>query len=98
MASFNALRRLLENPLGRRLKPTLRWGYSRILTTAGMAVDPGAQPLDPGKTTVLVVSHEASATGAPILALNLAQQLRATHNVIVMLLRPKQKKRKQNQE
>ena len=87
MVNINPLRRLLSNPLGHRLNPILKRGYSRILTSAGMIVDRGAQPLNPEKPTLVVVSHEASSTGAPILALNLVQQLCATHNVIVMLLK-----------
>ncbi len=42
--------------------------------------------LDPKKETVLVVSHEASRTGAPILVLTLARRLRERHNVIALLL------------
>lgn len=42
--------------------------------------------LEPSKETVLVVSHEASRTGAPILALNIAQQLKKKYNVIALLL------------
>lgn len=42
--------------------------------------------LDPEKPTVLVVSHEASRTGAPVLAWNLCQQLTDTYNTVVLLL------------
>ena len=38
------------------------------------------------KPAALVVSHEASRTGAPILALNIARHLRKTHSVIALLL------------
>jgi glycosyltransferase involved in cell wall biosynthesis len=41
---------------------------------------------DAALTTVLLVSHEASRTGAPILSLNLAQTLARKHNVVVLLL------------
>lgn len=41
---------------------------------------------DSDKKTILIVSHEASLTGAPILALNLVQELAKRHNVIAMLL------------
>lgn len=41
---------------------------------------------DPQRKTVMVVSHEASRTGAPILSLNLAQALSREHNVVAMLL------------
>ena len=42
--------------------------------------------LDGRKATILVVAHEASRSGAPILALNLVQQLSARYNVISLLL------------
>ncbi|WP_213939882.1 rhamnan synthesis F family protein [Pseudomonas sp. dw_612] len=42
--------------------------------------------LDPSKETVLVVSHEASRTGAPILSLNLVIRLQQRYNVIAMVL------------
>ncbi len=87
MPSLNALGRLLKNPYGLRAKPLLRWGISRVMTSAGMIVRHGGQILDPGKPTVIVASHEASTTGAPILALNLAQQLSKTHNVITILIK-----------
>ncbi|MFZ4524746.1 MAG: rhamnan synthesis F family protein [Chlorobium sp.] len=41
---------------------------------------------DPLKRTILVVSHDASRTGAPILSLNLVQLLAEHYNVIVLLL------------
>jgi len=44
--------------------------------------------LDNSKQTVLLVSHEASRTGAPILSLNIAQQLIKRFNVVVLLLGP----------
>ena len=42
--------------------------------------------LDGGKRTVLIVSHEMSRTGAPILALNLIQRLSPRYNVISLTL------------
>ncbi len=42
---------------------------------------------DPAKQDVLIVSHEASRTGAPILALNVAQKLSARYNVTSLCLR-----------
>jgi glycosyltransferase involved in cell wall biosynthesis/SAM-dependent methyltransferase len=42
---------------------------------------------DPMKDTVLVVSHEASRTGAPILALNIAATLNSRYNVVVLCLK-----------
>ena len=87
MPRLHTLRSLIRSPLGQRLKPLARWSYSRLLTSLGMAVLPGGMRCDPARPTALVVSHEASATGAPILALNLAQQLSPSHNVVVLLLK-----------
>ena len=42
---------------------------------------------DPMKDTVLVVSHEASRTGAPILALNIVATLNSRYNVVVLCLK-----------
>jgi SAM-dependent methyltransferase/glycosyltransferase involved in cell wall biosynthesis len=41
---------------------------------------------DPAKETVVVVSHEASRTGAPILALNIIEGLRTKYNVVAIVL------------
>ncbi|MGH9200959.1 MAG: glycosyltransferase, partial [Vicinamibacterales bacterium] len=46
----------------------------------------GPQVLSRNRPTILVVSHEASRTGAPILAWNICRELRNRCNVIVMLL------------
>lgn len=43
---------------------------------------------DPEKPTVLLVSHEATRTGAPILTWNICRQLSASHNTVVLLLAP----------
>lgn len=56
-------------------------------TRLGMKQLAGDQPFTPGRPTAVVVSHEASITGTPILALNLCQQLNRSHNVVVVLLR-----------
>ena len=45
-----------------------------------------AAGLDVRKATILIVAHEASRSGAPILALNLVQQLSARYNVISLVL------------
>lgn len=42
--------------------------------------------MDSERETILVVSHEASRSGAPILALDLVQRLSARYNVVVLLL------------
>jgi glycosyltransferase involved in cell wall biosynthesis/uncharacterized coiled-coil protein SlyX len=51
-----------------------------------LTIRPGAHATDPERRSVLVVSHEASRTGAPILSLNIAAELQKRFNVVVMLL------------
>lgn len=43
--------------------------------------------IDQSKATVMIISHDASRSGAPILSLNIAQQFKIKYNVIVCLLR-----------
>ncbi|KZR84310.1 D-inositol-3-phosphate glycosyltransferase [Synechococcus sp. MIT S9509] len=87
MTRFKTVRVLINSPLGRQIKPLARWSYARLLTSLGMDVQKGRQAFNRSRPTAMVVSHEASATGAPILALNLVQQLSQTHNVVVLLLK-----------
>ena len=47
----------------------------------------GGREYDKSKETILVVSHEASTTGAPILALNICQKLLDKYNVVSLVLR-----------
>jgi glycosyltransferase involved in cell wall biosynthesis len=42
--------------------------------------------IDPQRETILIVSHQASRTGAPILAYNIAKRLRARYNVVTLIL------------
>ena len=42
--------------------------------------------IDPKRETVLLITHEASRTGAPILAYNVAMRLRHKYNVVAVLL------------
>lgn len=46
----------------------------------------GDQDLKADRMTILVVSHEASRTGAPVLSLNLVQALVERYNVVALLL------------
>ena len=41
----------------------------------------------PNKDTIILVSHEASRTGAPILSLNIGERLREKYNIISIILR-----------
>ena len=51
------------------------------------AFNEDASRFDPEKESILLVSHEASRTGAPVLALTVAQNLCTRYNVITILLR-----------
>ncbi len=44
------------------------------------------EALDPAKPTVLLVTHSACRTGAPILVLDLVQRFTRTHNVVVFTI------------
>lgn len=56
-----------------------------VSTSSSLSLD--GSRLDPGREIVLLVSHEASRTGAPILAYNVAAHLHERYNVISLLLR-----------
>ena len=43
--------------------------------------------MDPGKPTVILLLHEATYTGAPILGWNIVRELKLTRNVVVVLRR-----------
>ena len=49
---------------------------------------PSIRTFDPSKKTMLLVSHEASQTGVPILAFNLLEKFAVRYNVISVLLGP----------
>ena len=87
MRPLQSVRALLHALLGRSIKPFARRCLHHLLTRVGMVVQRGAYSHDPSRPTAVVASHEASTTGAPILALNIAQHLSATHNVVVLLLK-----------
>lgn len=44
------------------------------------------KPVESNKPTILLVSHEATRTGAPILTWNILQQLKESYNTVVLLL------------
>lgn len=52
----------------------------------GISVRENEARLQPGRDYVLVVSHEASRSGAPILALNICRELQEHFNIVVLLL------------
>lgn len=51
-----------------------------------LLIEDGGIAFDPARQTVLVVAHEASRTGAPVLSLNLVTSLDKRYNVIALLL------------
>ncbi|MBK1644895.1 hypothetical protein CKO25_09580 [Thiocapsa imhoffii] len=66
----------------------LNWGAKsgRLGNAPAPRVHGDPATLDSSKPIALLVSHEASRTGAPILTLNIAQRLRSTHQVIGLVL------------
>ena len=48
----------------------------------------GGKTFDPSRKTVLLVVHEATRTGAPILGWNLARKLGRDHNLVIVVLHP----------
>lgn len=58
----------------------------RVASPPKLTVEAGARAVDTAKRSVLIVSHEASRTGAPILSLNIASELQTRFNVVVLLL------------
>lgn len=54
----------------------------------GAKAEAGGRPFDPSRKTILLVCHEATRTGAPILGWNLARHLAETHNVVTILVYP----------
>ena len=59
-------------------------GWKPVSVASTLAFD--TSRIDPSRETVLMVSHQASRTGAPILAYNIALNLATRYNVVVLLL------------
>lgn len=72
------------------LQVLLREGWQgvrvRLEYPTKIEIKKGSASFDPQKDTVLVVSHDASRTGAPILTLSIVQRLQKKYNVISLLL------------
>lgn len=64
----------------------MREGRQPVSATGDLYLPPAA--LDSTKPTVLVISHEATRTGAPILSWNIVRHLRPDRNVVTLLLSP----------
>src|SRR6266567_3169782 len=59
-------------------------GRRPVSIAAELNLDTGS--IDPRRETVLVVTHEATRTGAPILAYNIAKRLHEKYNIVSLLL------------
>ena len=66
----------------------IRFGRAegRIGRPPGLSHSERFEVLATSRKSVLVVSHDASRTGAPILCLNIARELRTKYNVVTLLL------------
>ena len=60
---------------------------SPLINEIGVRTNPDIREINKVKETILVVSHEASITGAPILALNICKELSNKYNIITLILR-----------
>ena len=59
----------------------------KLLIKRGMRSYKGEWDPDVAKKTLIIVSHEASRTGAPILALNICKELIEFKNIVVISLK-----------
>jgi glycosyltransferase involved in cell wall biosynthesis len=73
-------------PLYKLIKPIVK--IKNRLTKFRRALRPGLRAFDPSKKTILLFSHEASLTGAPLIAFNLLDKLVSKYNVVSVLLGP----------
>ncbi len=87
-AKRNPLRSLSTEERARQagsagVAPPAPLNASRLMRAVALG---GNVAADPARPTILVVSHEASRTGAPILALNLVQKFSSKYNVVSVSL------------
>ena len=80
------LRLLAENRLPRWVIQIAKIAVKKIFVIRGMKRYTGKYLYNPQLPTVVVVSHEASQTGAPVLALNICHEMSKEANVIAMLM------------
>ncbi len=73
-------------PLYKLIKPIVK--AKTLLAKPRRALRPGCRTFDPSKKTILLFSHEASLTGAPLIAFNLLEKLVSKYNVVSVLLGP----------
>jgi hypothetical protein len=63
-----------------------REGRRALSTASSLTFD--RSRIDPERKTILIVSHQASRTGAPILAYNIAKRLAQKYNIVTLILLP----------
>tara|TARA_Y100001954_G_C15805465_1_gene602384 strand:- start:431 stop:2767 length:2337 start_codon:yes stop_codon:yes gene_type:complete len=80
-------RAFLENKAPQWVLNLVKRVTSRILVIRGMKVYKGKLAKNDSLATVLIVSHESSETGAPILALNIGRGLKGKANIIFITLK-----------
>lgn len=71
----------------RSLTAAAREGAAAAVATESGANRYAGRQVDPQRPAILVVTHEASRTGAPVLALNLCRLLSERYTVVVLSLR-----------
>jgi len=79
---------IIKLPVLTSTMPPLSTTNSNTTRRSGLLVDDLQFPIDklsPHRNTVVLIVHEASRTGAPILAWNMAEELRKRYNVVVLL-------------
>lgn len=72
------------NPLEHYIQHGMREG--RLRRAPELELIGSFDSLDRGRETVMIVNHEASLTGAPVLGLNLVWELSKRYNVVAVLL------------
>ena len=81
---YDDIRRAGISPLGHFVMGGRAEQRQAISVAGRLTFDTRA--LDPARETVLLIVHQASRTGAPILAYNIALRLRRRYNVVSLLL------------
>jgi uncharacterized protein YutD len=77
------------NPLFHFVTNGMEEGRKGFLDIA-QYIELGQQSFDENLPTIAIVSHESSATGAPLVGLNLGNSLNSRHNVMHFVVRKKQ--------
>jgi glycosyltransferase involved in cell wall biosynthesis len=81
---YHDIARARVNGLAHYLSDGRREGRRPVSVAAGFRYD--RSRMVAGRDTIAVIVHQASRTGAPILAYNIARRLRRTYNVVAVLL------------